>query len=521
MITVILALVCALALFIHFRSFRHPRSTESRAAASAAAVPAPGPAAAPKKPADPKKPAGAGIPNKDIQEHAKPLPPMFNRFRNRKKPAGMIKAGDKVWKGVDIDDKDDDNNWPFEEKAVLDQDSPKKDDFGDTDISMGREKEGGVMEGDKVGGVREEGRKEDLDRLRNGEIGGEAPLDKDLEKVKLEPESGLPDQQAIQKAVDETEVEPAKPIPEQNGKQDLPDPEPFQRPEPNQHVRPDQYERVRGSDQNQNQYPQQNRYGNSDDNLWNQNRYSQSQNQFPQPGMQNQNQPQPPDTGNQNRQWIQPGAQPNQQPPYPRVNPQVNPPYPGANQDNPVPYPLNRQRINPESIPPNPPNNPPNPPLPGSNPPNRPPLPPIAPNQQSSSLYVPSTMPLGRPLDSHKTPRQEAVVNAFRHAWKAYKDYAWGKDEVNPVSHTSSSSFFDMGMTLVDCLDTLWLMGLGEEFQEARDWVEQSLDVEHKQKTVSLFETNIRVLGGLLSAYHLSEDPMFLDKAVSFGWGKR
>ena len=32
---------------------------------------------------------------------------------------------------------------------------------------------------------------------------------------------------------------------------------------------------------------------------------------------------------------------------------------------------------------------------------------------------------------------------------------------------------------------------------------------------VNLFETTIRVLGGLLSAYHLSNDEVFLDKAVS------
>lgn len=106
-------------------------------------------------------------------------------------------------------------------------------------------------------------------------------------------------------------------------------------------------------------------------------------------------------------------------------------------------------------------------------------------------------------------------MKAFKHAWKAYKDYAWGEDEVNPVSHTSSSSFFNMGLTLVDSLDTLWLMGLEEDFAKARDWVAKSLDIEHSVKTVSLFEANIRVLGGLLSAYHLSGDGVFLDKAVS------
>lgn len=139
----------------------------------------------------------------------------------------------------------------------------------------------------------------------------------------------------------------------------------------------------------------------------------------------------------------------------------------------------------------------------------------LPPDQQPSNLYVHSTMPLGRPLASTKTERQEAVVQAFQHAWKAYRDYAWGEDEVNPISQTSSSNYFGMGMTLVDSLDTIWLMGLEQEFQDARNWVEQHLNFDHNTKSVSLFETNIRVLGGLLSAYHLSGDRMFLDKAVS------
>ena len=135
----------------------------------------------------------------------------------------------------------------------------------------------------------------------------------------------------------------------------------------------------------------------------------------------------------------------------------------------------------------------------------------------TEQLYVHSTIPLGRPLNSERTrpERQEAVVRAFRHAWKAYVDYAWGMDEVNPVSHTSSSSF-NMGLTLIDSLDTMWLMGLEEEFKKARDWVANSFHVERNKNTVSLFETNIRVLGGLLSAYHLSNDQMFLKKAVSW-----
>lgn len=52
------------------------------------------------------------------------------------------------------------------------------------------------------------------------------------------------------------------------------------------------------------------------------------------------------------------------------------------------------------------------------------------------------------------------------------------------------------------------------EFTEAKRWVEQELSFS-KNTDVNLFETTIRVLGGLLSTYHLTGDQLFLDKAVS------
>ena len=122
-------------------------------------------------------------------------------------------------------------------------------------------------------------------------------------------------------------------------------------------------------------------------------------------------------------------------------------------------------------------------------------------------------MALGRPLQLPQTERQKAVVEAFQHAWKAYKDHAWGKDELKPISK-ESNEWFDLGLTLVDSLDTMWLMGLSDEFDEARNWVEQEM-VVGVDKDVNLFETTIRVLGGLLSTYHLTQDQLFLDRAVS------
>jgi mannosyl-oligosaccharide alpha-1,2-mannosidase len=62
----------------------------------------------------------------------------------------------------------------------------------------------------------------------------------------------------------------------------------------------------------------------------------------------------------------------------------------------------------------------------------------------------------------------------------------------------------------------MYIMNLKTEFQEARDWVDKSLDF-NIDKDVNLFEATIRVLGGLLSAYHLSKDNVFLEKATDVG----
>ena len=121
-------------------------------------------------------------------------------------------------------------------------------------------------------------------------------------------------------------------------------------------------------------------------------------------------------------------------------------------------------------------------------------------------------MSLGPPLQMTHNEKQQAIVSAFKHAWKAYKKYAWGKDELLPLSH-KSSTWFNLGLTIVDSLDTMWLMGLTDEFNESREWVSKMVIAQDRD--VNIFETTIRVLGGLLSAYHLSKDSIFLDKAVS------
>ncbi|WP_332641438.1 glycoside hydrolase family 47 protein [Brevundimonas sp.] len=107
------------------------------------------------------------------------------------------------------------------------------------------------------------------------------------------------------------------------------------------------------------------------------------------------------------------------------------------------------------------------------------------------------------------------VKAEFKWAWDHYVARAWGKDEINPVSGTSQSFFIeghDLGLSLVEALDTLWIMELDEEFQAGVDWVKARLDFDI-DGFAQVFETNIRLVGGLLSAHLASGDPVLLEKA--------
>ncbi len=87
---------------------------------------------------------------------------------------------------------------------------------------------------------------------------------------------------------------------------------------------------------------------------------------------------------------------------------------------------------------------------------------------------------------------------------------------MKPLSGKWNNRWAGVGTTLVDSLDTLWLMDMKDEFNEARNWVANKLDFD-KNEFTSVFETTIRSLGGLLAAYNWSGDEIFLDKAKDLG----
>jgi mannosyl-oligosaccharide alpha-1,2-mannosidase len=101
-------------------------------------------------------------------------------------------------------------------------------------------------------------------------------------------------------------------------------------------------------------------------------------------------------------------------------------------------------------------------------------------------------------------------------AWRGYREEAWGKDESRPVSGGFKTPFCGWGATLVDSLDTLWIMELYDEFIQAVQEVQKIDFTGTEGCQINLFETTIRHLGGLLSAFDLSggEYYILIEKAV-------
>ena len=118
--------------------------------------------------------------------------------------------------------------------------------------------------------------------------------------------------------------------------------------------------------------------------------------------------------------------------------------------------------------------------------------------------------------------RQQRVKTEIARSWGGYRKYAWMHDELSPVSGKSRDPFCGWAATLVDSLDTLWIAGLRDEFDEA---VRAAANIDFtttKKNDIPVFETTIRYLGGLLSAYDLSgghegNHKVLLDKAIELG----
>lgn len=109
------------------------------------------------------------------------------------------------------------------------------------------------------------------------------------------------------------------------------------------------------------------------------------------------------------------------------------------------------------------------------------------------------------------------VKAEFLHAWQGYQKYAWGHDDLRPLSKTHHDWYAQpLLMTPVDALDTMIIMGLRDEAASTKKYILENLSFD-KDIYVQNFEITIRLLGGLLSAYQLSGDKRLLSLAEDLG----
>ncbi|VDM30319.1 unnamed protein product [Hydatigera taeniaeformis] len=144
--------------------------------------------------------------------------------------------------------------------------------------------------------------------------------------------------------------------------------------------------------------------------------------------------------------------------------------------------------------------------------------------------------------DPDAAEKREKIKEMTRHAWSNYVKYAWGHNELKPLSKTFHDTDIlgrvPLGATIVDSIDTLYIMGLEEEYKQAAKWIRDKLDFSNAVSgtrlfldlpfersllnsgcfhptEISVFEITIRFIGGLLSIYSMTKDRVFLDRAVS------
>src|SRR5688572_10979838 len=68
------------------------------------------------------------------------------------------------------------------------------------------------------------------------------------------------------------------------------------------------------------------------------------------------------------------------------------------------------------------------------------------------------------------------VKTEFLHAWDGYKKYAWGNDDLKPLSKSFHNWYAEpLLMTPVDALDTMYIMGLKQEADTTREYITTTL----------------------------------------------
>lgn len=133
------------------------------------------------------------------------------------------------------------------------------------------------------------------------------------------------------------------------------------------------------------------------------------------------------------------------------------------------------------------------------------------------------------PTDYDAKTQQDAVKGIFTDSYQAYRKFAFGHDELSPLSQNFSDPRNGWGASIVDGMSTMSIMGLNDFLNEALNFT-QSIDFTKSQTSdpVSLFETTIRYVAGLISTYELTgkQHKFLIDKAtvladkLTIAWSK-
>lgn len=102
--------------------------------------------------------------------------------------------------------------------------------------------------------------------------------------------------------------------------------------------------------------------------------------------------------------------------------------------------------------------------------------------------------------------RANAVREAFQFAWQGYRAHAFPADELQPGTNTPANSRNGWGATTVDAFDTAVIMRLPDVVADMLNYI-PTIDFSRTPTQVSVFETTIRYLGGMLAGYDLLTGP--------------
>ena len=135
-------------------------------------------------------------------------------------------------------------------------------------------------------------------------------------------------------------------------------------------------------------------------------------------------------------------------------------------------------------------------------------------SKEDSVIHL--SLPSGEDPNGTVRSQRDFVKQMMKFSWDSYKRYAWGWDELKANPNRESPNYYSgprLGATIIGSLDTLLIMNMTEEFSDARDWVDKHFNLKKVDRDLSLFNTIMRTVGGLLSAFALTDDKMFLQKA--------